>query len=73
MIILLKFFWVRSSRLLCPVDVERGGCVAQVCGSCNVPNHGIAERRLIAILSLTLNVISAPNAPAPSAIRRVYN
>lgn len=55
------------------MDAERGGCVALVCGSCSVPIREIVVHRSIAILSPTLDVTSAPNAPIPSAIRRVCN
>lgn len=55
----------------CSMDAETGGCEAQACGSCSVPNHGTVERRLIAILSPTSDVILAPNEPAPLVGRRV--
>lgn len=55
----------------CSVDAEIGGCVVLVCESYSVPIHEIVVHRLIAIQSPTSDVTLAPNAPIPSAIRRV--
>ena len=55
------------------MDAETGECVVLVCESCSVPIREIVVHRSIAILSPTLDVTSVPNAPIPSAIRRVCN
>lgn len=65
--------WMAWLRQFCSVDAETGECVVRVCESCSAPIHVIVVHQLIAIPPLSSDVISAPNAPIPSATRRVWN